>query len=222
MFGAPRPAAVWSKTAAPDFGAIRGQLQTHRNLTLQLVWEEYREDHPDGYRYSRFCELYRNWARHLDVVMRQEYRAGEKLFIDYAGDKIPVYNPGTGDVDFEAPLFVAVLGASSYTFAEATRSQDLTYWISSHIHALELFGGAPEVAVQLHQRDLGIGVDKGLSVNAPDALDRAHVIGILGAEIAGVRRIDLLMRFFVLLGLLHGANLLLGQHHALVLRQPRF
>jgi len=147
VFGAPRPAAVWSKTAAPDFGAIRRQLQTHRNLTLQLVWEEYREDHPDGYSYSRFCELYRNWARHLDVVMRQEYRAGEKLFIDYAGDKIPVYNPRTGDVDLEASLFVAVWGASSYTFAEATRSQDLTCWISSHIHALEFFGGAPEVAV---------------------------------------------------------------------------
>jgi len=145
--GAPCPAAVWRKTAAPDFGAIRQELQTHRNLTLQLVWEEYRQDHSAGYSYSRFCELYRDWARHLDVVLRQEYRAGEKLFIDYAGDKIPVYDPKTGDVDFAAPLFVAVLGASSYTFAEATRSQDLTCWIDSHIHALEFLGGVPEIAI---------------------------------------------------------------------------
>lgn len=145
--GAPRSAAAWRKTGAPDFDAIRRQLQTHRNLTLQLVWEEYREDHPDGYSYSRFCELYRNWTRQLDVVLRQEYRAGEKLFIDYAGDKIPIYNPGTGALDFEASLFVAVLGASSYTFAEATRSQDLTNWIGSHMRALEFLGGVPEIAI---------------------------------------------------------------------------
>jgi len=145
--GAPRPTVAWHKAGKPDFDAIRRQLQTHRNLTLQLVWEEYREDHHDGYSYSRFCELYRLWARKLEVVLRQEYRGGEKLFIDYAGDKVPIYDPRTGDLDFEAPLFVAVLGASSYTFAEATRSQDLSCWIGSHIRALEFLGGVPEVAV---------------------------------------------------------------------------
>jgi transposase len=145
--GAPRPAVAWQKGARPDFDAIRRQLQTHRNLTLQLVWEEYREDHQRGYSYSRFCELYRNWERKLDVVLRQEYRAGEKLFVDYAGDKIPVYDSKTGEIDFEAPLFVAVLGASSYTFAEASRSQDLTCWIGSHIHALEFIHGVPEVVI---------------------------------------------------------------------------
>jgi transposase len=145
--GAPRPAAAWHKAGTPDFDTIRRQLQTHRNLTLQLAWEEYREDHPDGYSYSHFCELYRNWARKLDLVLRQEYRAGEKLFIDYAGDKIPIYDSRTGDLDFQASLFVAVLGASSYTFAEATRSQDLTCWIGSHIHALEFIGGVPEIAI---------------------------------------------------------------------------
>lgn len=147
VFGAPLPAATWRKTATPDFESIRRQLQTHRNLTLQLAWEEYREVHLQGYSYSRFCELYRDWTRQLDVVLRQEYRAGEKWFIDYAGDKIPIYNSRTGAVDFEASLFVAVLGASSYTFAEATRSQELTCWISSHIHALEFLGGVPEVAI---------------------------------------------------------------------------
>src|SRR6476661_7839460 len=145
--GAPRPTMAWHKTGMPDFDAIHRQLQTHRNLTLQLVWEEYREDHDEGYSYSRFCELYRLWARKLDVVLRQEYRGGEKLFVDYAGDKIPIYDPRTGDLDFKAPLFVAVLGASSYTFAEATPSQDLNCWIGSHIHALDFMGGVPEVAV---------------------------------------------------------------------------
>ena len=139
--GAPR------QSEKPDFGSIRHELQRHRHLTLQLVWEEYRQDHPDGYSYSRFCELYRHWVRKLDVVLRHEYRAGEKLFVDYAGDKIPIYDRHTGEVDFQASLFVAVLGASSYTFAEATRSQDLSCWISSHIRALEFMGGAPEVVV---------------------------------------------------------------------------
>ena len=111
------PIEVWRKSATPDFGAIRQQLQSHHNLTLQLVWEEYREDTPDGYSYSRFCELYREWARKLDVVLRHEHRAGEKMFVDYAGDKMPIYEQQGGAVDYEAALFVAVLGASSYTFA---------------------------------------------------------------------------------------------------------
>jgi transposase len=145
--GAPRPMPNWRRTETPDFAAIHRQLQTHGNLTLQLLWEEYREDRPHGYGYSRFCELYRGWTRKLDVVLRQEYRAGEKLFIDYAGDKIPIYDRQTGDVDFRAPVFVAVLGASSYTFAEATRSEDLACWIGSHMRALEFLGGVPELAI---------------------------------------------------------------------------
>jgi transposase len=145
--GAPRPIQNWRKSTKPDFGAIRHQLQSHRNLTLQLIWEEYREQHRDGYSYSRFCELYRDWVKNLDVVLRHEYRAGEKLFVDYAGDKIPIYDRRTGDVDFQAALFVAVLGASSYTFAEASRSQDLSCWINSHVHALQFIGGVPEVVI---------------------------------------------------------------------------
>jgi transposase len=96
--GAPRPIPIWRKNTKPDFGAIRHQLQNHRNLTLQLIWEEYREQHRDGYSYSRFCELYRDWVKNLDVVLRHEYRAGEKLFVDYAGDKIPIYDRQTGAV----------------------------------------------------------------------------------------------------------------------------
>jgi transposase len=141
------PSEVRRKTTAPDFGAIRQQLQSHRNLTLQLVWEEYREDTADGYSYSRFCELYRAWVQKLDVVLRHEHRAAEKMFVDFAGDTIPIYERRSGSVDFEAALFVAVLGASSYTFAEATRNQQLPCWIDAHIHALEFFGGVPEIVV---------------------------------------------------------------------------
>jgi transposase len=147
LSGRARPTPVRHKAATPDFATVRQQLQSHHNLTLQLLWEEYRTDTRDGYSYSRFCELYRDWANKLDVVLRHEHRAGEKMFVDYAGDKIRVYDGRTADVAFEASLFVAVLGASSYTFAEATHSQDLSCWISSHIHALEFFSGVPEIIV---------------------------------------------------------------------------
>ena len=132
--------------SAPDFAAIHQELQTHPHLTLQLLWHEYRQGNPDGYRYSRFCELYRRWHRRLDVVLRQEHRAGEKLFVDYGGDTIPLVNPQTGEVR-QAAIFVAVLGASSYTFAEATESQDLACWIGSHIRAFEFFGATPKLVV---------------------------------------------------------------------------
>ena len=92
----PRSAATRRKNCAPDFTAVRLQLQSHRNLTLQLLWEEYRQSTPQGYSYSRFCELYHEWARKLDVVLRQEHRAGEKMFVDYAGDKIPLYDRRIG------------------------------------------------------------------------------------------------------------------------------
>ena len=113
----------------PDFGEVRRQLQTHKHLTLQLIWEEYRQTQSDGYGYSRFCELYDRWHRQQDVVMRQEHRAGEKMFVDWAGDTIPLYDDRSGEVQ-RASLFVAVLGASTYTFACATLSQNLdnTSW----------------------------------------------------------------------------------------------
>lgn len=93
----------------PDWKALHEQLQQHRHLTLQLLWEEYRQAHPDGYRYSWFCERYQQWRRHLDVVLRQEHKAGEKMFVDWAGATIPVYDTSTGEA-WPAFLFVAVLG----------------------------------------------------------------------------------------------------------------
>jgi transposase len=130
----------------PDYAAIRHELQTHKHVTLQLLWEEYREQNPEGYRYSRYCDLYRGWLRRQQVVLRHEHRAGEKLFVDYAGATIPVHNAGTGEV-WPAALFVAVLGASSYTYAEASLSQGLADWIGAHMRAFEFMGGVPEIVV---------------------------------------------------------------------------
>ena len=131
---------------APDWAGIHEELQGQKHVTLQLVWQEYKQPNPDGYQYSRFCELYRRWADKLDLVLRQEHRAGEKLFVDYAGDTVPVIDSKTGTTT-EASIFVAVLGASNYTYAEASWNQDLSSWIRSHIRALEFFGGSPAVLV---------------------------------------------------------------------------
>ncbi|PYT44939.1 MAG: IS21 family transposase [Acidobacteria bacterium] len=130
----------------PDFPALHSQLQQHRHLTLQLAWEEYRQIHPEGYGYSRFCELYQRWRRKQDVVLRQVHKPGEKGFVDWAGATIPVHDPVTGEV-WAAALFVMVLGASSYTYAEATRDQQLSAWISAHMHAFEYFSGVPRLLV---------------------------------------------------------------------------
>ena len=117
-----------------------------KNVTLVLLWQEYKAIHPEGLQYSRFCEQYREWAGKLDLVMRQEHRAGEKLFIDYAGQTVPVVDPETGEVR-QAQVFVAVLGASSYTFAEATWTQSLPDWTASHVRAFEFYGGCPELVI---------------------------------------------------------------------------
>lgn len=135
-----------SRLTEPDYRGIHAELQKHRHLTLQLVWEEYRSVDPDGYGYSRFCELYQRWRRIQDVVLRQEHRAGEKLFVDYAGQTIAVQDPATGGRR-EAQLFVAVVGASSYTYAEAAWTQGLADWIGSHIRAFEFLGGVTEIVV---------------------------------------------------------------------------
>ena len=133
-------------TAPPDFAQIHQELKANKNVTLQLLWQELIEQHPDGPRYSWFCEQYRNWARHLDVVLRQDHRAGEKTFVDHAGDTIPVIDPLTGQ-SRPAYVFVAVLGASNYTYAEATWTRSLPDWIGSHTRALTFFDGATQLIV---------------------------------------------------------------------------
>jgi len=140
--GRPRP----SLRAGVEFGEIHRQLQTHKHLTLQLIWEEYRQTHPDGYSYSRFCELYQRWSRNQDVVMRQEHRAGEKMFVDWAGATVPIYDRATGEAT-PASVFIAALGASSYTFAHAALSQGLANWIDCHVRAFEFFQGTTKLLV---------------------------------------------------------------------------
>jgi transposase len=130
----------------PDFAELHRQRQVHPHLTQQLLWEEYRQANPDGYRYSRFCELFKRWRRKQDVVLRQEHKAGEKLCVDWAGTTISIYDPSGGPVQ-QAHLFVAVLGASSYTYAEATRDEQLASWIGAHVRAFEFYQGVPKLVV---------------------------------------------------------------------------
>ncbi len=134
---APRP--------LPEWKTVHEELK-RKGVTLFLLWEEYKAVHPDGYEYSRFCDLYREWAGKLPVWMRQDHKAGEKLFVDYAGMTMPVVSQRTGEVR-QAQIFVATLGASNYTYAEATWTQTLPDWIASHVRALEFLGAVPHLIV---------------------------------------------------------------------------
>ena len=141
----PAPPSPRAARPLPDWSRLHRELR-RKGVTLSLLWEEYKAVHPEGLQYSRFCEQYRSWAARVDLVMRQEHRAGEKLFVDYAGQTAAVVDPETGAVR-AAQVFVAVLGASSYTFAEATWTQTLADWTASHVRAFEFFGGCPEIVV---------------------------------------------------------------------------
>ena len=130
----------------PDWGRIRRELQ-RKHVTLSILWDEYIAEHPDGYRYSRFCELYRSWEARLPVTMRQTHASGEKLFVDYAGDTVPVVIDRLTGETRAAQIFVAVLGASSFTYAEATWTQTLPDWIEAHNRTLAAIGGVPALLV---------------------------------------------------------------------------
>jgi len=134
------------RLAEPDWAAVHRELK-RKHVTLQILWDEYIERHPEGYRYSRFCELYRAWAARLSVTMRQSHAGGDKLFVDYAGDTVPVIiDRLTGKVR-PAQIFVAVLGASNFTYAEASWTQALGDWIRAHTRAFEAIGGVPNLLV---------------------------------------------------------------------------
>jgi transposase len=141
----PPVVAISSDRLVPDWSEIHTELK-RKGVTLTLLWEEYQTNGPQTYRYSQFCELYRRWSGKLKLSMRQIHKAGEKLFVDYAGHTLPIVNPRTGEVR-ESQIFIATLGASSYTFAEATWSQDLSDWLGSHRRSFEFFGGVPEIVV---------------------------------------------------------------------------
>ena len=138
-------AELKARRPQPDWPMLHRELK-RKGVTLQLVWEEHRAGHPDGFGYSRFCELYRAWEGRLSPTMRQTHVAGEKLFVDYAGTTMDVIDGTTGEV-IKAQLFVAVHGASSYTFADATWTQTLPDWIGSHTRAFAFFGGVSAMVV---------------------------------------------------------------------------
>ncbi len=129
----------------PDWATVHRELR-RASVTLQLLWMEHKESHPEGHQYTQFVHHYREWARHLDVVLRHEHHAGDKLFLDFAGETIPVVDPETGAED-PWELFVGVLGASSFTYAEALPSQQLQQWVAAHVHCFEYLGGCPRILV---------------------------------------------------------------------------
>ena len=128
----------------PDWEHIHQELR-RKDVTLHLLWDEYRQAYPEGYRYSRFCELYQRWARTLDPVLRQVHTPGEKLFVDWAGQSVPIHH-SDGSVS-EASLFVTVLGASNLIFVRAFANQQLPSWIEGHCQAYAFYGGVPRITV---------------------------------------------------------------------------
>ena len=129
----------------PDWPQLHQELK-QPGVTLQLLWVEYRAQHPTGYGHTQFCERYRRWARALKPSMRQVHRAGEKLFVDFSGQRPHLVEARTGEV-IPVELFVGVLGASGLIYAEATRSQDLPAWIGAHVRMLDVFQGSPAIWV---------------------------------------------------------------------------
>src|SRR3974390_3066408 len=155
LLSPPAPIAAKDRRPQPEFQAMHRDLR-RPGVTLQLLWEEYRDAHPDGYGYSRFCELYDAWKQRLSPTMRQLHVAGERMFVDYAGTTLEVVDGTTGEVR-ACQLFVAVLGASNYTYAEATFTQRLVDWIGSHVRAFAFFGG---VTGQVVSDNLRSGITK--------------------------------------------------------------
>jgi len=140
----PRPGSGVRRPEA-DWAAVHRQLG-RSGVTLDLLWQEYRETYPEGYQYSAFCEHYRAFAGSLPVTLRQSHAPGERLFVDYSGQTVTIVDVATGE-ERQAQVFVAVLGASSYTYVEATWTQGLGDWIGAHVRCFEFLGGVPELLV---------------------------------------------------------------------------
>jgi len=153
-----RPWVVDRSRPLPDFLAMHQELM-RPGVTLQLLWNEYRAAHPTGYSYSQYCHGYRRWARRLKPSMRQVHRAGEKLFVDFAGQRPQYVDRETGEV-VTVELFVGVLGASGLLYAEATRGQDLASWVTAHVHMLDAFQGTPAIWVPDNLRSAVVRPDR--------------------------------------------------------------
>lgn len=145
LFPEPEPAQSPAKRQMPDMKYLHRELR-RPGVTLFMLWEEYREREPAGYSRTQFYEHYRNWEKRLNPTMRQDHKAGEKLFVDYAGKRPAIVDPKSGEIH-EVELFIGCLGASGYIYAEATRTQQLQDWISSHVRMLEDLGAVPSLVV---------------------------------------------------------------------------
>lgn len=141
----PLPLIPFCERPLPEWVEVHQELR-RKGTTLFLLWQEYKARYPEGFQYSRFCELYRGWAGKLSLSMRQEHKAGEKMFVDYCGQTVAVVDRESGK-ERQAQIFVAVLGASNYTYAEATWTQGTQDWIASHIRAFEYFGGVTAIVI---------------------------------------------------------------------------
>jgi transposase len=130
----------------PDFAWMHRELSEHDHLTLRVLWKEYNRENPDGFQFSHYCELYRHWLKTVDVCLRQVYFPGDKLFIDFAGDTMPVIDPVSGEIR-EGHLFVGVLGYSNLIYAEAFRDETAASWVAGVCDGLEFYGGSPRILV---------------------------------------------------------------------------
>lgn len=170
------------RRAEPDWAALARELK-RPGVNLVVLWEEYRANFPDGYGYSRFCDLFREFEQRLSPVMRQTHVAGDKVFVDYSGKRLGIADPATGEIR-DAEIFVAVLGASGYTYADATWTQTLPDWIESHVRMFEFFQGCPRLVVP---DNLKSGVNKPSffdpEINRSYAMMAAHYgVGVLPAR----------------------------------------
>jgi len=146
LFGEPTQSAERRSRPLPDWEEVRKELR-QKGVTLQLIWMEYIEQHPDGYKHSQFGEYYRRWKKvHGEPRKRNIHLGGERMQVDYAGLKMPLTNPETGEVT-QVPVFVAVLPASNYTYAEAQSSENQCNWNNGHVRAFEFFGGVVKIVV---------------------------------------------------------------------------
>ena len=141
----PADTALCAARTEPDWSHIHAELKG-RGVTLALLWQEYRAEHAQGYAYSWFCERHSDWRKRISATMRQTHLAGEKLFVDWAGDTMPVFDPTTGE-EHRVHIFVAALGASNYTYAEARWTETLPDWIGAHVNAFAAIGGVSKALV---------------------------------------------------------------------------
>jgi transposase len=152
----PATAELATRRPVPEWREVHREMRSGKHVTLRLLWLEWKEGHPDGWGYSQFCAHSERWLDCQDVVMRLSYPAGERMFVDFSGDKVPITDATTGEVS-EAEVFVAVLGCSGMLYVEATRDQGLGSWLMAHVHAFEAYGG---VTVATTPDNLKSGVTK--------------------------------------------------------------